>query len=1134
MPLFLNALASPLLLSLALLVSPPSGDGAAKWDVQNPPFSPDSLREAVIDTDEGTWISLDVSPDGTQIVFDLLGDLYLMPITGGRATPLTSGLAWDMQPRFSPDGSEIAFTSDRGGGDNIWVIKPDGAGLRQITNESFRLLNSPAWTPDGQFIAARKHFTSRRSLGAGEIWLYHRSGVDGGAAEGLQMTTRPTEEKDVGEPAFSPDGRYLYYSLDATPGPTFEYSKDPNPGIYAIDRLDRTTGRTERFIAGPGGAVRPTPSPDGKSLAFVRRDRGRTVLYVQDLASGLARPIYDDLERDMQETWAVHGVYPAIAWTPDSRSIIFWARGKIRRVDVATGAHEVIPFHIKDTRAVAPALRFPVEVAPDEFDVKMLRSVRVSPTGDLVAYQALGHIYVRPLPEGEPRRLTTQTDHFEFFPSFSRDGKWIVYCSWDDDELGAVRVAPVAEAGAIEAGRVLTPDPGHYVDPVFTPDGSQVVYGKVSGGYLTSPLWSNDTGVYRVGVDGGDPVLITRTGANPQFGADPDRVFLMTVQREKDRDRRSLISVDLDGSDARTHYVSENAVQYALSPDGKWVAWSERFQVFIAPFVATGREVSIGPKTASLPVAKVSDDSGWNLHFSGDSAALHWSLGPDLYTRELTSAFAFLQPDAAAGGPSPASSDSAASSSAAPSAPSKRNIAFTARHDRPDGIIALTGARIITMRGDEVIEDGVIVIESNRIRAVGPPDRTPIPPTAAVIDCRGRTIIPGLVDVHAHGAQAVNGITPERNWQQLANLAFGVTTCHDPSNDTQSVFAAAELARTGQALLPRTFSTGTILYGAAGPAKAEINSLDDALFHLRRMKAVGAISVKSYNQPRRDQRQQVIEAARRLGLMVVPEGGSLLQHNLTQVVDGHTGIEHSLPVERIYNDVRQLWSASDAGYTPTLGVAYGGIWGENYWYDKTDVWADERLATYVPRFVLDPRSRRRTKAPDEEYNHVRSAGIAKALLDEGVSVQLGAHGQLPGLAAHWEIWMLVQGGMTPHEALRSATLHGAQYLGMDKDLGSIEPGKLADLVVLERNPLEDIRHTHSVLMTMLNGRLYDAATMAQIAPTPTDPPELFFRALQSGRGIIPPAAGVCAGCTAPGAPCTLTPWHEEPEISGYR
>ena len=330
-------------------------------------------------------------------------------------------MAWDMQPTFSPDGQFIAFTSDRGGGDNIWVMNRDGSGARAVTKEKFRLLNSPAWSPDGEYIIARKHFTSRRSLGAGEIWMYHRSG-----GQGVQLVKRPNDQKDLGEPAFSPDGRYVYYSIDATPGGTFEYNKDSNTQIYVIRRLDRETGENIAYITGSGGAVRPTPSPDGKSIAFVRRVRFQSVLYVFDIASGIQTPVYDALDRDMQETWAVHGVYPRMAWSPDSRGLTFWAGGKIRRLELESGEVAVVPFHVHDKRRVLETLRHPIPVFSETFPTRMLRWVSVSPKGDRVAYQALGYVYTRDLPDGKPKRLTDQDDHFEFYPSFSRDGASIV------------------------------------------------------------------------------------------------------------------------------------------------------------------------------------------------------------------------------------------------------------------------------------------------------------------------------------------------------------------------------------------------------------------------------------------------------------------------------------------------------------------------------------------------------------------------------------------------------------------------------------------------------------------------------------------------------------------------------------
>jgi Tol biopolymer transport system component/imidazolonepropionase-like amidohydrolase len=1027
----------------APVVSPDAdGTEAPEWDVQAPPGP---ASDVTIDVTEGTWMALDVSPDGREIVFDLLGDIYLMPIEGGQARAIASGVAWDMQPKFSPDGTRIAFTSDRGGGDNLWIMNRDGSDPTQVSDESFRLVNSPEWTPDGEFIVGRKHFTSSRSLGAGEMWMWHRTG--GG---GVQLTERRTQQKDTGEPAFSPDGRYLYFSDDATPGATFEYSRDVNGEIYVIQRLDRETGEIEEYLSGPGGSIRPTPSPDGRSLAFIRRVRYQSTLFVMDIDSGREVPIYNGLDRDLQETWAVHGVYPAFSWTPDNRSIVVWAGGKIRRIDVATGVATDIPFRVNDTRRMQEAVRFPVDVAPDVFDVKMIRWAQTSPDGSRVVYEALGNLWIRDLPEGTPRRLTRQSDHFELYPAWSRDGRSIVYTTWDDQALGAVRVVP-ASGGE---GRVVTRRPGHYIEPTFSPDGRTIVFRKISDGSLTSGLYGRDTGIYRIPAAGGEATLITDDGRAPQFGASGDRVFFTGRQDTN----TALKSVDLNGGDERTHLLSEWGADFAVSPDERWVAWNERFNAFVAPFARTGRPVTLSADGKALPQTRFTRDAGDWLHWSGDSRRLSWALGPELFSRDLNQGFAFVE-----GAPEDL-----------PEPPEAGiNIAFRQAADRPEGQLALVGARIVTMDGERVIEDGVIVTDGNRIAAIGARAEVQVPAGATVVDVAGKTIIPGLIDAHWHGSMGSDEIIPEQSRVNYAALAFGVTTIHDPSNDTSEIFAHSELARAGRVVGPRIFSTGTILYGANTAFTAVVNDLDDALSTLRRMQAVGAWSVKSYNQPRRDQRQQIIEAARQLGMNVVPEGGSLYQHNMTMIVDGHTTIEHSIPLANLYDDVHDLWRQSRTAYNPTLVVAYGGSFGENYWYQDSPVWDHPILTQYVPRRILDARARRPVTLPAGEWNHISIAREAVRLSNLGIDVAIGAHGQREGLAAHWEMWMLAQGGATPLQALRAGTLGGARALGLDQDLGSLQVGKLADLVVLDANPLESIRNTTSIRYTLANGRLYD-------------------------------------------------------------
>ncbi|MFI5170220.1 MAG: amidohydrolase, partial [Vicinamibacterales bacterium] len=899
-----------------------------KWNVNAPPGE---AATVAIDTRSGTWMSVDVSPDGRTLVFDLLGDLYTLPIEGGEATSLTHSIAWEMQARFSPDGKRIAYLSDAGGGDNVWTMDADGKNSAQVTKEDFRLVNNPVWHPSGEYIAARKHFTGTRSLGSGEIWLYHRSG-----GKGIALNEKPNWQKDLGEPAFAPDARYLYFSQDTSPGRTYQYNRNARGEIYSIQRLDLERGTIEPFVTGPGGAVRPVPSPDGKTLAFVRRLHGRSALFTMDLATGEERPVFEGLERDLQEAWAIQGVYPAFGWTPDSRELVVWGQGKLWRISIAGGPAREIPFHVKDTREVRKAVRFTTAVAPDRFDVRQLRWATVSPDGGRVVYSALGRLYLKELPAGSPRRLTKTDDRFELFPSFSRDGARVVFATWNDESAGSVRTLELATGRETS----LTKRAGLYLEPRFSPDGRSVVYTKSRGSYLLSPWPGGETGVFRVAADGtGEPARITHDGQAPQFGAASDRVYV-TRRAVKDEVELSstLVSLSLDGNDAREVVKTETATEFAVSPDGNWLAFVEGYQAFVAALPRTGKRVDLGPKAESVPLRRLSANAGEYLHWSGDSRRLHYSLGDELFTAGLEQSFAFV-PGAPAELPKPPEQGV--------------RIGFAADADKPKGALALTGARIVTMRGDEVIEDGVIVVRDNRIAAVGRRGAVLVPAGASSIDVSGKTIVPGLVDAHWHGAMGEDEVIPQQSWIDFASLALGVTTLHDPSNDTSEIFSHAELQRAGLVVAPRIFSTGTILYGAKASATATVASLADATTHLKRLRAGGAFSVKSYNQPRREQRQQVLEAARQTRMLVVPEGGSLFQLNMNMIVDGHTGIEHSLPVPNVYDDVKQLWSQTDVGYTPTLGVAYGGLDGDHYFTATTDVWKHPLLSRYVPRPLLE-------------------------------------------------------------------------------------------------------------------------------------------------------------------------------------
>lgn len=1053
--------AATILLLISSLILAQEKKDTKKWDVSNPggPY-----KEVSFTVNEGTWMNVDISPDGKEIVFDLLGDIYVIPSTGGEAKVLRGGHPFEVQPRFSPDGKKISFTSDAGGGDNIWIMDRDGSNAKQVTKETFRLLNNAVWSPDGEYIVARKHFTSTRSLGAGEMWLYHTSG--GG---GLQLTTRKNDQQDVNEPVVSPDGRYVYFSEDMYPGGFFQYNKDPNNQIFVIRAFDRQKGTTENITGGPGGAVRPQVSHDGKLLSFIKRVRTKTVLYIRNMDTAEEWPVYDQLSKDQQEAWTVFGSYPGYSFTPDDKAIIIWSNGKILKIDV-NGANKAteIPFTCNVKQRIYDAVRFQQELNPDKFTANVIRQAVTSPDGKWLVFNAVGYLWKKELPNGRPERITNSNDAayrlagFEFEPSFSPDGKTLVYTTWDDTAAGAIwKINMQASAKTPNKPVKISRKKGIYRMPSFSPDGKSIVFRKEGGSNALGEAYTAKAGIYTIASDGANEKLIIENGDQPRFNNAGDRIYYQLGGGMN----RTYVSRNLDGQEERVHFKSTYGSQFTVSPDEKWIAFIDLWEVYVAAFPKTGKTIDIGSGTKDFPVKIVSKDAGINLHWSADNKQLHYTLGNQYYTINLDERFDFIanKPDSLF------------------KVPEKGiDVGLEVPVDKPQGIVAFTNARIITMKGNEVIENGTIVVEGNLIKAVG--KDVAIPAGAKQVDCSGKTILPGFIDAHAHAAHFRTGISPQKHWPYYVNLAYGVTAMHDPSANSEMVFGQSELVKAGAQVGPRVFSTGTILYGADGDFKAVVNSIDDAKSALRRTKAFGAFSVKSYNQPRREQRQMIIEAARELKMEVVPEGGSFFYHNTSMILDGHTTIEHNMPVAPLFNDVVQLWKNAKTAYTPTLIVNYASVSGEYYWYQHTNVWENERLLRFTPRSVIDTRSRYRTMLPEEEYinGHILTSKSLKKLMDEGVKVNMGAHGQIQGIGVHWEIWMMQQGGMTNHQALQTATINPAFSLGLDKWLGSLEAGKLADIIVMDKNPLDNIRNTESVKYTMVNGRLYDAALMNEI------------------------------------------------------
>src|SRR5688500_16467060 len=369
------------------------------------------------------------------------------------------------------------------------------------------------------------------------------------------------------------------------------------------------------------------------------------------------------------------------------------------------------------------------------------------------------------------------------------------------------------------------------------------------------------------------------------------------------------------------------------------------------------------------------------------------------------------------------------------------------------------------MKGDEIIEKGDIVITDNRITAIGPKGKVAIPPGANVVDVTGKTIIPGLVDAHAH-MWPPREVHQSQVWQYLANLAYGVTTTRDPQSSTTDVYTYADMVETGEILGPRVMTTGPGVFSSLG-----LEDKDAVNNYIKRYSdAYKTNTLKQYVVGDRVVRQLVSMATKEYGITATTEGALDMKLDLTQMIDGYSGHEHSLPLQPIYNDIVQFVAKTKTYYTPTILVAYGGPWAENYFFQTTDVLNNEKLRRYIPRELVNSMMRRRPQwFAKEEYNF---NGIAKGAADvvkAGGRVGIGGHGQMQGMGVHWELWALQSGGMTNHEALKVATIFGAEAIGLNQDVGSLEVGKLADLVMRDRDRMTDMKNTDSIRFVMRNG-----------------------------------------------------------------
>ena len=1120
--------------------TPAQNDSAVKAAARTSALPLITPRKLSFTTDEASWISVDVAPDGKTIVFDILGDLYTLPVAGGTATRITSGTGWDQQPRYAPDGKQIVFVSDRNGSKNIWIAHADGSKARLLTKSERINFASPIWSADGQYVIAAR---------TGQLWMYNTNGgsgvqLTGLRAEGAASAGAPGAGPSHYAPAQGGDSHTLWVNVSGGVPTTLatgafgatldditsareendELAARSNArrlGAFQIAQFDRETGRTLVRSHEIEGAFRPVASPDGKWLVYATRHDAREALKLRDLTTGEERWLVMDVQRDNSQGGGVNDrdLYPGSAFTPDSRSLITSYGGKIWRVEVPSGVVTPIPFTAQVEQRMGALAKFEYPVNDSTLVVTQIRGARPSPDGRLLAFTALDHLYVGELGPAaaagdtttrhvrNARRLTTG-GMVEHAPVWSPDGRYLAYVTWTDTAGGNIYRVRADGSGSAER---LTRTAAYFDKVAYTKDGAHLTavrgsrysrmrqfedFGNISNGELEYVM---------LPAEGGTATRIAWVGSGqsqqgrnvPHVGPDSTRLYVwagnegLVSMRFDGTDRKVVVRVA--GPPAAAQPLAPGATpppppspdEVLLSPDGTRalvVANSNVFIITVPPVV--GQAPAIGVSSSGVPTTRLTRVGGDFIGWSNDGTSAFYSIGHSWFQYNVRTGEAAIR-DSVARADSIATSAPSTGGVSARDTTKKLSMAYEARRtdvtitaakDKPRGAVVLKGARLVTMKGDQVIEKGDVVVTDNRITAIGPSGSVRVPAGARVIDASGKTIIPGFVDIHAHNWFGW-GVHRDQVSQLLANLAYGVTTQRDPQTSATDILTYTDLMETGAFIGPRLYSTGPGIFAAEN-----IKSLDEARDILRRYADhYNTKTIKQYLAGDRKVREWVIMAAKELGLTTTTEGGSNLSMNLTLMQDGYPGLEHAMPIFPLFKDVVQLEATSGITYTPTLIVGYGGPIGRDYYLTHYNIDDDKKLRRFTPHDELDS-WRTVTYNRDDQYIFKGHAEQLAKFVKAGGRVGLGSHGELQGLGVHWELWMMQSGGLTNLETLRAATLHGADAIGLAGDLGSLEVGKLADLQVLDKNPLTDIHNTNSIRYVMKNGRIYDGNTLDEVWP----------------------------------------------------
>ncbi len=996
---------------------------------------------------EGTNIAAALSPDGTVLAFDLVGRIWVMPVTGGRAVPITDPVGDARQPSWSPDGTRIAFQAYWDGNYHVWSVAPDGSWLRQHTRGPYDH-REPHWSPDGDRIA----FSSDR-MGSYDIWTL---AVDAGGV--TRVTEAPGSEYG---PAFSPDGRRLAFAAAGS---------GDAAGIWVVEGLGGG-GSPARRVAGTDGGQVNAPGWDarGELVIYNEIGAGSSVLRVVAADGG------DDEDRETEPrvlTGDDEDVFPfRVAATP--RGFIYTADGLVRRRGYDGSGLANIPFTGTVTLDRTPYERRPRDLdAPGTFPVRGIVSPAVSPDGRRIAFSARGDLWVHAI-GGDTEQLTDDP-WIEIDPAWSPDGSRLAFSS-DRDGTTDLYIRRMADGSTVR----VTEGTGATM-AAWAPDGNRLAF--VGSGYQVGisvvelgtgsvrtlrsglngagrPSWSPDgrsivTSVhqpyadrFREGVnravvipiepvqaaDGGLPAA-SRPWQGPAWNGHVHGSPTAPLAQEHEHflDLPAHTSIGTRGTDGPVR-----------SPDGRWLAYVAGGVLWVVPTEVDGDLATSTPRRLTN---EATDDPTW----TGDSRSIVY-LGADRLRRvdlfdgrieDIPLSLTWSRPAA------------------------------------PESLLIRAGA-MWDGRSEALRRDADILIEGGRIVEVT--DRDPTREAARVIDAGDEVVMPGLIEMHAHGGLA-SGEQVGRLW-----LSYGVTSVRCPACDPWEMAEAKEAGESGRRNAPRWFGTGGTIDGSRiyYPGAPALGAPAQLELEMARVDALGYDLVKTYVRLADPVQKRAIEEAHALGLPVT-------SHELYPAVAfGADGVEHVRgtsrrgystkvsELSRSYGDVVALLAASGMTIAPTVGIygAYGLFVAED-----PSLFDDVRVEAFFPQA---PQLARRPADLEAARRPVRDmASLPRRVVEAGGRVIMGTDAPInpPGISLLAEMEALVRyGEMRSVDVLRATTSVSGDALGQGGRLGVVAPGAIADLIVIGEDPTQDIRALRDLRVVILGGRVHEAAALLQRA-----------------------------------------------------